>query len=200
MREARTGVRLATLEAAFAALAVAAGFVLAVVPNVELFTFIVFLSGVLLGSVSGIRVGILASIAYGLLSPYGLPGVPLLVALVVSRGVVGWLGGAMSPLLGADRDDPEGDADGLAIARRAAAWAMGGLIATAVFQALTTLAVAYTVGAWRATVLAAVPYAVVALVCNVLVFPLLGTHVHRVARRLPIPELSPRGGPRDEER
>lgn len=176
-------LKLVALEAALAALAIAVGFALSGVPNAELFTFVIFLSGALLGYRSGMRVGALAAIGYGLLNPYGLPGPPLLAALVISRMLIGLLGGVMRPML----LDPSR-------IHRAVAFFAGAVVATLVFQTLTTIAVALTLGPWRATIIGAVPFALINLAWNAVCFPVLGVACVDVARQLPIPGL-----PSDED-
>jgi len=178
-------VRLIAFEAGLAALAVGVGFALAFLPNVELFTFTVFLSGVLLGPFAGARVGVLAGLVYGLLNPYGLPSPVLLAALLGSRAVIGVLGGLLRGSI--LRSGPR-VADGTFL--------VGGLLSTLVFQGLTTLAVAVTFGSWKAVILGAIPYALVNLAVNLVVFPLLGPSSVGAARRLPIPGLHDHPGAR----
>lgn len=176
-------VRLITLEAGLAALAVGVGFALAFLPNVELFTFTVFLAGVLLGPFAGARVGVLAGLVYGLLNPYGLPGPILLGALLGSRALIGVLGGLLrGAILGTARGD--------------GGFLVGGLLSTLIFQGLTTLAVAATFGSWKAVIVGAIPYALVNVAVNLVVFPLLGPSSVAAARRLPIPGLHDHPGAR----
>lgn len=171
-------LKLIALEAALAALAIAVGYALNAIPNVELFTFVVFLSGALLGTRSGMRVGALAAIGYGLLNPYGLPGPPLLAALIISRMLIGLLGGILRPgLLVSSRP------------RRAAMFIAGGVVSTLLFQALTNVALALTLGQWRATFIGAAPFALTQLAWNAALFPVLGVACVDVARQLPIPGL-----------
>jgi hypothetical protein len=171
-------VQLIVYEAALAALAVTVGFVLAAVPNVELFTLVVFLAGVLLGRASGARVGVLAALVYGLLSPYGLPDPILLTALLLSRLCIGVLGGSLRVwLLAGPR------------AKRVALFAVAGLLSSLIFQVLTNLAIGLTVGQWRVVLAGAVPYALVNMASNVASFSLLGVSTVDVVRRLPIPIL-----------
>ncbi len=71
----RSGRALWTSETAttaiFVALAAALGFLLLSVPNVELVTFTVFASGVVLGRWRGALVGVLAMAIYSGANPYG---------------------------------------------------------------------------------------------------------------------------------
>ncbi len=81
------------LPAVCIALAVALGFALSLIPNVELVTATVFLSGFLLGPAKGLAVGVMAESLFSLLSPYGPAPPPLLAAQAVSMGLTGLAGG-----------------------------------------------------------------------------------------------------------
>jgi len=77
----------------FSALAYAGGFLLIAVPNIEIFTAIVFLAGVLLGPRNGAIVGVVAQTLYSVFNPYGMSPLPLMLAQIVNRAFVGWVGG-----------------------------------------------------------------------------------------------------------
>ena len=83
----------------FSGLACAGGYLFIAVPNVEIFTAIVFLSGVLLGPRNGLLVGVIASIFYAILNPYGVSPPPLFVAQVLNRAIVGYVGGGFRHFL-----------------------------------------------------------------------------------------------------
>jgi uncharacterized membrane protein len=116
--------------ALFVALCVALGFLLAEVPNVELMTVSVFLSGVVLGMRRGCLVGVLSILCFSLFNPYGPPLPPLLAAQIAGYALVGISGGIM-----------RGRLAGMG---RAAALlgALAGLVLTLVYDALTTVATA----------------------------------------------------------
>ena len=64
------------------------------VPNVEFLTFIIFSSGYLLGIVEGMIVGIISiSIYTSLITPYGLPPIPIAMAQIFSMALAGFAGG-----------------------------------------------------------------------------------------------------------
>lgn len=170
-------VRLITVEAGLAALAVAVGFALVALPNVELVTFVVFLAGVLLGPVAGARVGALAALVYGILNPYGLPSPIILAALLLSRMGIGVLGGLFRGWILHHRGGRDG------------AFLLGGFLSTLLFQGLTTLAIAATLNSWGPVFIGGLPFAFVNLAVNLVVFPLLGASSVDAARRLPIPGL-----------
>lgn len=86
-----------TWSATFIALGVALGFALSRIPNVELVTSTIFLSGFLLGPKKGFIVGLCTECIYSVLNPYGVAALPLLAAQMLSMGITGsaggWLGG-----------------------------------------------------------------------------------------------------------
>ena len=79
------------------ALAVAAGYALLQIPNVELITTISFLAGLFLGSARGLLVGSLSMLIFSLFNPLGVPFIPVLMAQVVFMGLAGFTGGLWKP-------------------------------------------------------------------------------------------------------
>ncbi len=77
----------------FSGLAFAGGLLFIAIPNVEIVTAIIFLSGVLLGPRNGLLVGIVAQTFYSILNPFGISPLPLLIAQVLNRAIVGYAGG-----------------------------------------------------------------------------------------------------------
>ncbi len=114
----------------FIALVVILGFLLAEVPNIELMTVSVFLSGVILGSRSGAIVGALSILLYSLFNPYGPPLPPLVLAQVLGFALVGCVGGMLRRPLAAGGGAPYLFS------------ALAGLLLTLVYDSLTTVATA----------------------------------------------------------
>jgi len=85
----------------YTALCVVIGFLLALIPNVELITLFIFLGGYLFGMAYGALIGSTASFIFSAFNPWGsglaLP--PLIIAQVISRGITGFCGGILSRLL-----------------------------------------------------------------------------------------------------
>lgn len=83
------------LTTTLSALAAALGFVLMEIPNVELISFTVFVSGLLLGPRGGFTVGVIGEGLYSALNPFasGLAIPPLFLAQILTFGLIGWLGG-----------------------------------------------------------------------------------------------------------
>lgn len=91
--------RRATLAGLLVALTIAAGYSLAGVPNVELVTLLIFVSGFLLGPVVGPIVGAVSWGLYSALNPMGAALPPVLAAQVVGGAVVGLAGGLVGPAI-----------------------------------------------------------------------------------------------------
>jgi len=112
----------------FVALVVVLGYLLAEVPNVELMTVSVFLSGVILGRRSGIVVGVSSIMFYSLFNPYGPPLPPLVLAQIMGFALIGSAGGILRNSL-----VEKGKASYLFSA-------LAGLLLTLVYDSLTTVA------------------------------------------------------------
>ncbi|MGD1049199.1 MAG: hypothetical protein ABR899_10675, partial [Candidatus Krumholzibacteriaceae bacterium] len=89
--------RTIILAALFIALSVALGFLLSEIPNVELMTLTVFVSGVFCGARLGGLVGGLSILFYSLLPPLGPAPAPLLAAPVLGYVVTRVAGGLAGP-------------------------------------------------------------------------------------------------------
>ncbi len=74
-------------------MAAALGFALISVPNIELITLTVFLSGYTMGIKNGIITGIISITIYSVFNPYGMAAPPLLASQIFSYGVTGAIGG-----------------------------------------------------------------------------------------------------------
>lgn len=96
-----TDGKLVALVAVFSSTCVAAAYMLTLIPNVEFFTMLVFLGGLLFGRVIGAVNGFLAAMLYFVFNIYGASPLPLLAIQVGSYGVLGLLGGVLRahPLL-----------------------------------------------------------------------------------------------------
>ena len=81
------------------AVAVSLGYMLAGVPNVEMMTVALFVSGFLLGARYGAVIGGFSAGLYSLFNPLGLALPPLLAAQVVGFAVTGAAGGLIGPVI-----------------------------------------------------------------------------------------------------
>jgi uncharacterized membrane protein len=81
------------LTAMLIALCVVIGYVFLYVPNVELLTASVFVSGYLVGPLLGVTTGLFAELIFSLFNPMGAPIPSLLVAQTLSMALIGGAGG-----------------------------------------------------------------------------------------------------------
>jgi len=120
--------RRALLASLLVVAAVSLGFALSAVPNVELLTFVVFLSGFLLGVRYGAVVGALSATLFSMLNPLGAGLPPLVIAQALGQTVVGVVGALGGPLVARTASRP-----------LACVLATGmGLVITVAFDAVTT--------------------------------------------------------------
>ena len=94
----RKSFRIA-LVSTFTALAIVLGYLLAYIPNIELFTLTLFLSGFILGKRDGMTVGILSSFIFCFFNPFGASPLPLLTFQLMYYTLVGLLGALAHQLL-----------------------------------------------------------------------------------------------------
>ena len=87
------------LVSTFTALAVVLGYLLAYIPNVELFTLTIFLSGFILGKRDGMIVGISSSFIFTFFNPLGASPLPLLAFQLMYYTFVGLLGALVHKLV-----------------------------------------------------------------------------------------------------
>ncbi len=86
----------------FSALAYAGGYLFITIPNIEIFTAIIFIAGVFLGKRNGLLVGVIAQSLYSIFNPWGISPLPLFVAQVLNRAFVGFVGGWYAQYLDKD--------------------------------------------------------------------------------------------------
>jgi hypothetical protein len=169
-------IRDLILMAIFIALAVAGGLVMAQIPNVELVSVTIFLSGMLLGIGRGIVVGAVAEFLYSSFNPYGVAAPPLLIAQVISMMLIGAAGGVIKNLYGS---------------RVPPVWLLGlaGFLLTFIFDLLTTLSFTVVVGSGLAGFLTAVAFGLYFYLAheasNALAFGLMLPLLLRQLRHLP---------------
>ncbi len=158
--------------AMFIALSVALGFLLAPVPNVELVTLSVFVSGVLLGPGRGAVVGSVAMALYSGFSPNGsgaaIP--PMYAAQIVAMGVAGLAGGVSARFW----TSPFGRTPW----RAAVAGAVAGVVLTALYQSLVIVGLAIAAPEFNegffAVLVANAFFSTIHLVSNAVIFAVVG--------------------------
>jgi hypothetical protein len=133
------------------------------VPNVEFFTFVVFSSGFLLGIIEGCLVGIISMSLYtSIITPYGLPPLPIAFAQVFSMALIGMAGG-LSHRVHTDFQT------GL----KFLIMGLFGLGLTLIYDLLTNLATAYVIGQFLPVMVSAIPFALIHILSNVAIFVVL---------------------------
>jgi hypothetical protein len=144
----------------FVALAIALKLPILQIPNVEFFTFVVFASGYLFGILQGGVVGGLSILIYTTFNPYGFPPFPIALAQVISMISIGVIGGLILKT-------------GVVILVKLTTFIlMGflGVILTLFYDLLTNLAVAYVAGQFIPVMLAAIPFSLVHIGSNAVIF------------------------------
>ncbi len=167
----------------FAGTAVGAGYLLASVPNVELMSLIIALSGAVLGPLAGAVCGALAGAIFSLGNPFGPPPPLLLLAQITGHammGIMGWAGG-IRILKGAAETS----------LRRGVVWAaIVALVGTFSYELLTNLSIVamFEDTSLKVILIGAIPYSLIHLGVNtllfVLFFPLL---VRRLGHAAEVP-------------
>jgi hypothetical protein len=142
------------------------------IPNVEFFSFVVFASGFLLGIIEGGIVGALSMSIYTMLNPYGPPPLPVGVAQVLSMIIIGVCGGVSFYLIYKKRMSPV-----------TFIWmGIAGFLLTLVYDILTNLGVVIVAGEFIPVMLAGVPFALIHLLSNAIIFVLLTPVLFRLAK------------------
>jgi hypothetical protein len=152
------------LMAVLVAAGVALGFLLCLVPNVEGISAVSFFAGYQLGAVSGAMVGGLAIGTFSMLNPLGPPLPQVFVAQIVGMGVMGIGGHLWRAYCFKTRF------------AQASAIAFG-VVLTVVYGVLADYGFAVSIGRWKAPVpviVAGLPFSVVHIVSNGLIFGGLG--------------------------
>ena len=93
----RISFRIA-LVSTFAALSIVLGYMLAYIPNIELFTLTIFLSGFILGKRDGMIVGLLSSFIFCFFNPFGASPLPLLTFQLMHYSLIGLIGALIRDL------------------------------------------------------------------------------------------------------
>ena len=162
-----------TLMAAFISLGVAFGYALMHIPNVELVTAIIFISGFILGFREGLLIGWITEFVFSIFHPMGAPLPPLLIAQVLSMGLTGAIGGIV------------GKAVKIIDIKATVQIGIAGFVSTLIFDILTTLSFLVTVSStWKQITtgfLAGIIFYAIHLINNTVIFIVLVPLVLRAA-------------------
>ena len=167
----RKSFRIALLST-FTALSVVLGYMLIFLPNIELFTLMIFLSGFILGKRDGAAVGLMSSFIFVFFNPYGVSPLPLFAYQLAHYSLVGILGGLThSYFRNKAYFKPEED---LYVFRVILLFAIIGAVITIVYDILSTLIGAIsifgTLETFWATYIFGLPFTTIHLIGNTLGF------------------------------
>jgi uncharacterized membrane protein len=167
----RKSFRIALLST-FTALSVVLGYMLVFLPNIELFTLMIFLSGFILGKRDGAVIGLMSSFIFVFFNPYGVSPLPLFAYQLAHYSLVGILGGLTHSYLNKKKYfEPEED---LYVFRVILLFAIIGAIITFVYDILSTLIGALsifgTLETFWATYIFGLPFTTIHLIGNTLGF------------------------------
>ncbi|MEJ2250670.1 MAG: hypothetical protein P8Y70_09525 [Candidatus Lokiarchaeota archaeon] len=90
--------RLALISA-FTALSIVLGYMLATIPNIEVFTLMIFLSGFIMGKRDGLIIGFMSSFIFTFFNPLGTSPLPLLTFQLFFYSLTGFLGGQVKNVI-----------------------------------------------------------------------------------------------------
>jgi uncharacterized membrane protein len=156
----------------FAALTVVLGYLLVFLPNIELVTLMIFLSGFILGKKDGAIVGLMSSFIFVFFNPYGISPLPLFAYQLAHYSLVGIIGGITSNFL-SKKEYFKPDED-LYKSRVIVFFAIIGGIITFVYDVLSTLIGAIsifgTLDTFWAIYIFGLPFTIVHLIGNILGF------------------------------
>ena len=121
----------------FTALAVVLGYALVFIPNVELFTLMIFLAGFIMGKRDGAIVGLMSSFIFVFFNPFGVSPLPLFAYQLAHYALVGFLGGMTCKFLkNKDFFKPEED---LLVLPVLIIFAITGALITFIYDVISTL-------------------------------------------------------------
>ncbi len=177
LRARRENLRLIALTGLCAGASAALGFAFIAVPNIELITTAIFLSGMLLGPARGIIVGVVAELIFAGLNPMGMSFPPLMAAQVAGMALSGFAGGIIAPALTSFRPGA-----------RSIALGVVGFLLTLNYDIWTTLSFPLSAGfnaeQTLTTLKLGIPFAIPHLAGNTLIFALALGPAYRNLKRL----------------
>ncbi len=167
----RKSFRIALIST-FAALAVVLGYMLVYLPNIELITLMIFLSGFILGKRDGAIVGLMSSFIFVFFNPYGVSPLPLFAYQLSHYALVGFVGGLTSSYMNKKEFfKPEED---LYVIKVILIFAIIGAVLTFIYDILSTLIGAITIfgtlETFWITYIIGLPFTTVHLIGNTLGF------------------------------
>ncbi len=164
------------LIAVLAAMAIGGNYALSAIPNVELSSVMVFLSGFLFGSIIGALVGLIAMVIYQLWNPWGAFIPPIGLAVIGCTIFIGIVGGILGKALQRlDYSDVR--------------WfllpTLFGLLLTLFYDLVTTFVYSVTFSIpFIVALISGLPFTLIHIISNALLFGLLTQPVTRAVHQL----------------
>ncbi len=121
----------------FSALAIVLGYALISLPNIELFTLMIFLGGFILGRRDGLIIGLISSFIFVFFNPWGSSQLPLFTYQITHYSLTGFLGGVMQTYL--KKNDSFKPKEDLYTLRLMIFFGFIGLLITLMFDIISTL-------------------------------------------------------------
>ena len=164
-----------SLTATFTALAIVLGYAMAYIPNIEVFTLMIFLSGFIMSKKEGAIIGLLSASIFTFFNPLGPSPPPLFIYQLIHYSLTGLFGGlTKSFMLNRKFFKPRED---LYVYQVMVIFGVIGGIFTFLFDILSTLfggfTVSTTIDYFIATYLFGIVFTTVHLIGNILVFVFL---------------------------
>jgi len=164
-----------SLIATFTALAIVLGYAMAYIPNIEVFTLMIFLSGFIMGKKEGAIIGLLSAFIFTFFNPFGPSPPPLFIYQLIHYSLTGISGGLTKDfMLNRKFFKPKED---LYVYQVMVIFGVIGGILTFLFDILSTLfggfTVSTTIDYFIATYLFGIVFTTVHLIGNILVFVFL---------------------------
>ena len=170
-----------SLIATFTALAIVLGYAMAYIPNIEVFTLMIFLSGFIMSKKEGAIIGLLSASIFTFFNPLGPSPPPLFIYQLIHYSTTGVLGGLTKDFLrNKEYFKPTED---LCVFRIMVLFGFLGAIITFIFDILSTLFF-YGLDLFVALYLLNIVFTTIHLIGNILVFIFLLPGLIHVIKRL----------------
>jgi uncharacterized membrane protein len=164
-----------TLIATFSALSIVLGYILAYIPNIELFTLMIFLSGFIMGKRDGISIGLLSAAIFTFLNPLGTSPLPLFAYQLLHYSLTGFFGGLTRSYL--EKKEYFKPREDLYLIKIVVLFGLIGAILTFTYDILSTLfggfIVSFTIEYFLVSYFSGLPFTLIHLVGNILGFILI---------------------------
>jgi len=171
-----SAIRRLALSGGLVAAAFALKYPLIGIPNVEPLTVTFFALGYAYGPAWGAVVGVVGELIYATFNPYGAQIFPVWIAQITGMALAGILGGCFrvfQPMPGGGGEARRPSSGRRRLTLAVFTLAVAGIITTLCYDILTNLALAWAIGPFWPTMIAALPFTFIHMASNALLFPLI---------------------------